>query len=335
MFFENKQECPLVSVIVQVYNGENVIEKTIESILEQSYHNLEIILSDDASTDRSREIIEKYRKKDSRVKALYFDKNNNICYGGNACVKKAEGKYIAIAGHDDIWKRDKIQKQIMFLEEHPSYGACFTWVDIIDEHENINNDAWLGLYQRFSSCNMDENSWLRKLFFQGNFFCAPSACVRKDIIDKVGFYRYGLVQLQDFYLWLRVLLEAPVYIIQEKLTWYRRFNEEGKNLSTINANTQRRDLHETQWICEDIIKRISDEKFVKVFGIDMKNPNAKSEKEILCEKAFLLWKRGNCFAEKWFIELLEDEEYRNIFENKYHFGLQDFYKMNTETRYFG
>ena len=302
--------------------------------MNQSYKNIEILISDDASTDKSREIIELYEKKDDRVKALYFTRNHNLCYGGNACVQRANGKYIAIAGHDDVWKKDKLKKQIMFLEEHPTYGACFTWVDIINENDEVNNSEWLGLYHRFISSNRDENSWLRTLFFQGNFFCAPSACVRKSVVDKVGFYRYGLVQLQDYYLWMKVLLEAPVYILQEKLTLYRRFSANGKNLSEINPSTQRRDQHETQWICEDIIKRMTPTKFKKVFKDDMKNPNAVSEKEIICEKAFLLWKRGNCFAEKWFIELLEDEEYREILDKQYGFGLQDFYKLNTEPRYF-
>ena len=331
--FENIKK-PLVSVIIPVYNGEGVIQKTIESILNQSYKNIEVIIADDASTDNSRKIIELYKQKDDRVKALFFEKNNNICYGGNSCVQQAKGKYIAVAGHDDVWNKDKLQKQVMFLEEHPMYGACFTWADIIDENDVVNNIEWIGLYHRFISNNRDANRWLRKLFFQGNFFCAPSACIRKTVIDKVGFYRYGLVQLQDYYLWLRVLLETPVYILQEKLTLYRRFHSNGKNLSEVNLNTQRRDQHETQWICEDIVKRMTPEKFKQVFKEDMKNPNAVGEKEITCEKAFLLWKRGNCFAEKWFIELLEDEEYREIFDRQYGFSLQDFYKLNTQPRSF-
>ena len=69
-----------------------------------------------------------------------------------------------------MWKKDKLKKQIMFLEEHPTYGACFTWVDIINENDEVNNSEWLGLYHRFISNNRNENSWLRTLFFQGNFF---------------------------------------------------------------------------------------------------------------------------------------------------------------------
>ena len=325
---------PLVSVIIPVYNGESVIQRTVESILNQSYRNIEVIISDDASTDNSKEIIESYKRKDDRIKTLFFEKNNNICYSGNACVHEANGKYIAVAGHDDVWEKDKLEKQIMFLEEHPMYGVCFTWADIIDEDDHVNNTEWIGLYHRFTSSNRDANSWIRKLFFQGNFFCAPSACIRKKVIDKVGFYRYGLVQLQDYYLWMKILLETPIYIIQEKLTLYRRFHSSGKNLSEINLNTQRRDQHETQWICEDIIKRMTPEKFRQVFKEDMKDPNAVGEKEIMCEKAFLLWKRGNCFAEKWFIELLEDEKYREIFDRQYGFRLQDFYRLNTQSRSF-
>lgn len=325
---------PLVSVIIQVYNGEEVIAKTLDSILNQSYTNMEIIISDDNSTDRSREILKDYSEKDKRIKLLFLEKNSNICYGGNVCVSEAKGKYIAIAGHDDVWKRDKLKRQVSFLEQHLTYGACFTGVDIVNEYDKLINNQWSGLYSRFNGYNTTTENWIRKLFFYGNFFCAPSACVRKDIIDRVGFYRYGLVQLQDYYLWFRVVMEAQIYVLPEKLTLYRRFSNKRKNLSDINPDTQRRDQHETQWICEDIIKRIPKELFKKAFINDMINPNSKSEEEIICEKAFLLWKRGICFAEKWFIELLERYEYRQILEQKYNFGLQDFYRLNTEPRYF-
>ena len=66
----------------------------------------------------------------------------------------------------------------------------------------------------------------------------------------------------------------------------------------------------------------------------MRNPNALSENEIICEKACLLWKRGNCFAEKWFMELLECENYREIFEKQYDFALKNFYELNAQPMYF-
>lgn len=329
---KEEREMPLVSVVVAVYNGESVIRETLESILQQTYRNIEVIVIDDASTDNSRKIIESY--KDSRIKAIFLEKNHNICYAGNLGFRQATGKYVAIAGHDDVWKLDKLEKQISFLEEHPDYSVCFTWADIIDENGDLNNAKWSGLYERFCRDNLEGNQWSRKLIEEGNYFCAPTACIRREFLEKTGYYRYALVQLQDYDLWIRLLSEGPVYVLQEKLTYYRRFNEAGRNLSTISMETQNRDIHEMQWIQDSYIGKLSTEKFVQVFSQDMKNPDARSDKEILCEKAFLLWKLENCFAEKWFIELLEDEECRNIFAEKYQFELKDFYEMNTKPMYF-
>lgn len=329
---KEEREMPLVSVVVAVYNGENVIRETLDSILQQTYRNIEVIVIDDASTDNSKKIIESY--KDSRIKAIFLEKNHNICYAGNLGFQKATGKYVAIAGHDDVWKQDKLEKQISFLEEHPNYSVCFTWVDIIDEKGNLNSAKWRELYKKFCSDNLEWNQWSRKLITEGNYFCAPSACIRREFLEKTGYYRYALVQLQDYDLWIRLLSEGPVYVLQEKLTYYRRFNEAGRNLSTISMETQNRDIHERQWIQDSYIGKLSTEKFIQVFSQDMKNLDARSDKEILCEKAFLLWKLENCFAEKWFIELLEDEECRKIFAEKYQFELKDFYEMNTKPMYF-
>lgn len=325
---------PLVSVIMPVYNGQEFISETIESIIDQSYKNLEIYIADDASKDKSREIIEQYARTDTRIKPIFLEKNRNICESVNICVEKSKGKYIAVIGHDDLWEKDKIRRQIMFLENHPTIGCCFTQANIVDEKRCNVNEKWIGLYNRFCAYNMNREEWLRKLFFFGNFFCAPSACIRKSVVEDMIFYKYGLIQLQDYYLWFRILLKEDVYVLHEKLTLYRRFNEEGINLSSINDNTQRRDLHETQWICDDIIHRLSDQDFIKIFSKDMINKYAISEKEIICEKAFLLLKRGICFAEKWFMELLDDKECRQILEQKYGFSLQDFYKINMKPMYF-
>lgn len=329
-----KQECeePLVSVVVSVYNGEDVIENTIDSILKQSYHNIEVIVVDDASTDSSREKISAY--KDTRIKKIFLKENHHICYSGNIGFTSASGKYIAVIGHDDCWQKDKLEKQISFLEEHPSYGLCFTWVNIIDEQNNIRNIENFRDYKMFCNHNFKKEYWSRKLINDRNVFCAPSACIRSEVLKQTGYYRYGLVQLQDYDLWLRIVGKTEIYNLQERLTNYRRFLQPGRNLSEQSENTWVRDEHEIQWIHETYIEKISEEDFCRIFQDDMKNKKACSKKEIVCEKAFFLWNKGNCFAEKWFIDLLEDEECREILEREYNFKLTDFYKMNAKPMLF-
>ena len=206
--------------------------------------------------------------------------------------------------------------------------------DIIDENGQNRNRENKELYQRFCSGNYPTKKWIRKLLESNNFFCAPSVCIRREALQESGGYRYALVQLQDYDLWLRLLKTGEVYIFQEKLTRYRRFFEKGKNISEDNAATRIRDAHERQWIHYNNIKNMSAQEFLEIFSDDLKNPAATQEKEVLCEKAIWLWNGGNCFAEDMFAQLFEDEESRNILEEEYGVGLKDFYEMNTKPMLF-
>lgn len=322
-------EEPLVSVILSTYNGGAFVGETIESILNQIYRNLEVIIVDDASTDNSRAVIDSFQ--DARIKRIYSEKNQHVCYSGNAAFSEATGKYVALIGHDDIWVPNKLEKQIAFMEEHPEYSVCFSWVNVIDEEKRIVPEANELMYRIFNNKeNRTQNLWLRYLIQKGNTFCAPSACIRKDLLDKEGFYRYSYVQLQDYELWIRILTVGPVYVFYERLTNYRRFQKKEQNLSAINNVSRNRTSHEMQCIRDSFIEKLSTEQFVKIFGNMMHNPSARTEKEIQCEKAFLLWELGNCFSIKHFVELMEDEECRKIMEEQYGFGLQEFYKLNAK-----
>ena len=331
LFGKIKEE-PLVSVVIPVYNGENIINETLDSVLSQTYYNMEVIVIDDASVDGSRERILAYN--DDRIRSVFLEKNRHVCYAGNEGFKLACGKYVAVIGHDDVWETDKVEKQITFLEEHPTYNLCFSWADIIDENGQNRNRENKELYQRFCSGNYPTKKWIRKLLESNNFFCAPSVCIRREALQESGGYRYALVQLQDYDLWLRLLKTGEVYIFQEKLTRYRRFFEKGKNISEDNAATRIRDAHERQWIHYNNIKNMSAQEFLEIFSDDLKNPAATQEKEVLCEKAIWLWNGGNCFAEDMFAQLFEDEESRNILEEEYGVGLKDFYEMNTKPMLF-
>ena len=125
------------------------------------------------------------------------------------------------------------------------------------------------------------------------------------------------------------MMKGLLYVLPQKLTLYRRFSDTS-NLSSSDLYTDNRTRHEGQWIRYHILETMSADDFKKIMAGILQNPDANTEKEIRIEKAFLLWSLNNCFAEKMFIELLEDDEIREIMEKKYHFGLNDFYKMNKE-----
>lgn len=327
--FKDQREEPLVSVILPVYNGADFVGQTIESILGQTYQNMEIIIVDDASTDCSLEVIRSYQ--DPRIKVVACEKNRNVAYSGNIGFKAAKGKYVALIGHDDLWKQNKLEKQIAFLEEHPSYSSCFTRMDVIDEDQMVCKGSFL--YQVISETDRPAKAWIRKLFLEGNYFCAPSACIRKEMLDRAGYYRLALLQLQDYDLWLRLFLQGEVYIYPEKLTCYRQFTDKS-NLSAMSDEVRLRGVHEKQYICNRYIREMSKERFIDIFSGDMLDTDAHGEKEILCEKALFLWRKGFYSGHYDLAELLEDEECRRILEEKYQIDLACFYRLNAQPVHF-
>lgn len=123
---ENKKDNNLVSVLVVSYNAEKYIEKTIHSCLNQTYENIEVLLLDNASSDRTIKIAKGIQAQDSRLQIFEGEINVGPYNGLNFLLEKADGEYIAIQDHDDIWFSEKIEKQVEFLENNEDFIACGT-----------------------------------------------------------------------------------------------------------------------------------------------------------------------------------------------------------------
>ena len=128
----------LVSIITPVYNGEKYIEKCIESVLNQTYKNLEMIIVDDGSIDNSENIIKKYTKENSFIKYIKLKENRGISNARNVALKNATGRFVAFLDCDDIYYKDKIKKQVNFMIEN-NYFFTYTSYNLIDENcKNLN-----------------------------------------------------------------------------------------------------------------------------------------------------------------------------------------------------
>jgi glycosyltransferase involved in cell wall biosynthesis len=116
----------LVSIIVVSYNAEKYIEKTLLSCLKQTFKNIEVLLLDNASKDKTLEIVKKIQLSDGRLK-IFENKENAGSYAGlNFLLEKAKGEYVAIQDHDDVWFPEKIEKQVKFLNKNQKVLACGT-----------------------------------------------------------------------------------------------------------------------------------------------------------------------------------------------------------------
>lgn len=317
---------PLVSVILPVHNGGTFVHDTIMSVVDQTYKNIQIIIIDDCSTDDSREIINQIN--DSRIETIYLEKNCNVCVASNLGYEKAIGKYIALIGHDDIWHSRKLEEQIAFMELFTEIGVSFTSCDIIDQNGEIcTKNRGKEFASLFNQQNKSREEWVSQLFFSNNCLCAPSSVIRKCLIND-QLYHVGLIQLQDYALWFRILKQSSIYILHQRLIRYRRFFEDTRNLSTPTRKRVNRTWHETIYIKNAFLRDMDDETFTLLFRKHMIFPSAKSHDEIQCEKAFLLKRINICTCIDVFLNLFNNSTTCHILEEQYGFTLADFYEYN-------
>lgn len=325
-----------VSVIMPNYNGEKYIEKSIQSVLTQTFEDIELIVIDDASTDNSRKIIDSFN--DNRIIKIYQDKNRHVAYTTNIGFKLAKSKYVARIDSDDIWKEDKLEKQVEFMDKNPKYGACFTRVEVINEiGELSDNKNLLNLFN--NAQNRSQKEWLHYFFEQGNCLCNPSVLMRKDILDIIGnAYNIAYVPAQDLELWCRLAVKAPIHILEDKLTYYRWEDSESKiSGNDISSEIAFYNVHTL--IRKHFFDHMTNEEFIAFFCDKFRNNKSNTNLELEVEKAFLLLdsdKRSNI---KWLgiekiEEILHDIDDISILENLYGFQLKNYYKLYRESSMF-
>ena len=190
-------------VVIPSYNHGKFLKKAIDSILNQTYKDFELIIIDDASTDNSRKIIDSY--KDPRIIKYYNAENQGAVVTLNQLIEFANSEYIALLNSDDYWEPTKLQKQIDYLDTHKDKAACFTLADFVDEKDNLilENDNFN--VKIFNQRNRKQSEWYRYFFDNGNCLCHPSVMIRKEVYLKIGKYKNTYRQLPDFEFWIRLI----------------------------------------------------------------------------------------------------------------------------------
>lgn len=128
----------LVSIITPVYNCEKLLSKTIECVLNQTYKNWEMLLVDDCTPDNSAKVIEDYVKRDSRIKYFKLEKNSGAAIARNKALSEANGRFIAYLDADDLWKPEKLEKQVEFMINNNYAFTCTDYEKITESGESLN-----------------------------------------------------------------------------------------------------------------------------------------------------------------------------------------------------
>lgn len=221
---------PLVSVIIPTYNRPAFLGETLDSVLGQTYKNIEIIVVDDGSPGSEiEELIQEMQAKDN-IKYYKISNSGKPSRPRNYGFAKSKGQYLAFLDDDDIWDATKIQKQVDVLEANLDFGIAHCYCKVIDEHGTLTNEI-IGKPKRTSDKHGDV-----KMRMIGNWtLMMPTPLIRRTVLEKVGLFDEEIASAEDVELYTRCSFHTKFFYINEGLAYYR---SHGKNISG-----KRRKLH--------------------------------------------------------------------------------------------
>lgn len=220
-------DSPLVSCIVVSYNQSAYIVDSLNSILNQTYKNWELIVADDASKDGSADRIREWLSgHDVKATALYHVKNVGLCNTLNECLEHCKGKYIKFLAGDDLIVPELLAESVAVLEGlDESYGLVYSNARVIDKNDQLQDEYLIPLDRTLPK------GWVRDRLFEGNFVPVLSVLIRKSVYDQLGGYDPHIL-VEDFDLWLRMATHYKFAAIPKVLAYYR---VHGDNIS-LNYN---------------------------------------------------------------------------------------------------
>lgn len=199
-----------VSIITPVYNCEKFLSETIECVLNQTYEDWEMILVDDCTPDHSADIAKKYSKKDKRIKYVKLEENSGAAVARNKGLSIAEGRFIAYLDADDLWKKDKLEKQVQFMVNHDYAFTCTDYEKIDELGQSLNKVICI-------PNKVNYNLFLRNTIIQTVGVMVDTKKTGKELLVMPNIRRR-----QDAATWCQLLKAGfDCYEVPENLSYYR------------------------------------------------------------------------------------------------------------------
>lgn len=276
-----KKDNPLVSVIISTYNDGQYIMEAIDSILCQSYKNLEVVIIDDASTDNTAQILEEIV--DDRVHVFHNPQNLKLAHNLNVAISKSNGKYIARMDADDIAVKDRIAKQVEFMEANPEVDVCGSYAQTF------------GFSNTLLTYPVSQEEIKAKLLFE-NAMCHPAVMFRKESIDFE--YDESFSAGQDYELWSRIIWNKQIRNIPECLLKYRL--HKGQTKYTSGVSQKKGALAARTYMLNKLIPNMTEKAMNVFFELPMGRKTMAEIKE----------------AENVLLSILAANEDKNMFEQE-------------------
>ena len=210
---------PLVSVIIPAYNAEKLILEALMSVKAQTYSNWEIIVVEDASKDRTEEIVQEFAQRVSnhQVKYIPHKTNQGLSVTRNTGINHAQGEYIAFLDHDDLWKEKHLEAAVSKLESE-SADLAYCTVQMFEDGTNKILNLW--------GPEKKEIENFPTSLFAKNYIQPSAVVMRKSIFEKIGGFDPNLRKVEDLDYWLRAVAAGYKFVwIPEINCWYRKKNK--------------------------------------------------------------------------------------------------------------
>ncbi|OAZ05415.1 glycosyltransferase [Flavobacterium succinicans] len=225
---------PLVSICIPTYNGGKFIKEALQSAVEQTYKNIEIIISDDNSNDETLIIIKDVLKDCTVPFYIYNHEPKGIGENWNHCVKKSKGTYIKFLFQDDVLAIDCVEKMINLIESDPKIGMVYCKRNIIYDANNRDHISWINnyaiLHKSWFEFEVEEGitkgtTYLKNINLMKNplnKIGEPTAVlIKKECFEKIGYFNIKLKQSLDFEYWYRLMKFYDIGFVNEKLIFFR------------------------------------------------------------------------------------------------------------------
>ncbi len=214
---------PKVDILLATYNGEKYIKEQVESILNQTYENIQIIISDDCSTDKTRQVLKEYENNE-KIKIFYQEKNLGYVKNFEFLLKQVESNLYMLSDQDDVWKKEKVEKSVEKIESE-KLDLVFGDLEVVDENLNTLYKS----YNRYMHLIHKIKKYQKDYRLQYLYNCMTGCTIisRKNWIDKVlPFPTNSKYMIHDYWLGLVIALNGKVGYIEEPYILYR---QHGKN----------------------------------------------------------------------------------------------------------
>ena len=263
-----------VDVLLATYNGEKYLKEQIDSILEQTYSDFRLLISDDGSTDDTRKILEEYKNKDSRIQVFFQESNLGVVKNFEFLLKKVESAYYMFSDQDDIWKAEKIEKSLNKIE-NDNCDLVYSDLEVVDAKLNVTYESYWklkGIYNKIKKYNNFESLYLN------NFVTGCTIISKKELIDTyLPLPNSSKYVLHDYWISLILSQNGKIDYIEEPLIKYRQ--HKNNKVGSKKKSNELRTIDEIRKLFIEVKKehfKVFIENEEKFLSEDVKKLNKKS-----------------------------------------------------------